>query len=158
MKLCHLRSVLTCLALWSGADAGACVRHYAPDMYEASQYKTALLAEVTGVHVVEYEEYRLAVLHSPPAKDEAAILEGPILPTSSTPYFELRAVTLETFRGRPRRVARYELGGCGVPRPDLYEKVLLFITRQRDVVVVPESDAEFTRWRTFAESLRSRQL
>ena len=122
------------------APSVACHR-IAPDRAHLAGYKAVFLGQVTGIHLLGYEN-ALA------GRPDGHIGGEPFNITDGSAPVEVSAVPSEVVRGNPGKSVQIRLVGCTAPLPALKERGLFFVNPEGDsAVTVWESDSEaFNFW------------
>lgn len=139
-------------------SASGCVAPLEPDIRPVEQLAAVFEAEVTGVRLTAYEEYRL---REDARKPDDRVVEGEVVeylyPTSSTPEFDAFVLVRRQFVGTSEKQRVLSLGGCGVDLPDLEQLGLFFVfadpTHGDFTVPVLDSDPDYSHWWAEAERL-----
>lgn len=151
--------VLLLAALLMTQPVGACGQRTLPTD-DFSQYATIFEGEVTGIHLTEYEQFKLRE-KSAVARDlsDDEELSKPMLVTSSTGEYAVFVAVERVISGSPAQVMRLQISGCMVGVPSLKDKGLFFVLPNERVAVAIYDDGRqdvmgdvFSQWKSKAES------
>jgi hypothetical protein len=122
------------------APSIACHR-ITPDRTSLDRYTAVFLGQVTGIHLVGYEN---AIAGRP----DGFIGGKPFNVADGSETVEVSAVPSKVARGNPDKSVQIRLVGCTAPLPALKERGLFFVNLGGDsAVTVWESDSKaFTFW------------
>jgi hypothetical protein len=125
--------LLLCLA-FIAFPASAC-RRPTPNANSLSSYSSIFIAEVVGIHLVDYE---------------SALLKKPNLISiaNNTPSFQTNLVIDEVLRGEVKSSsAKLTLGGCLVQVPELKQKGIFFVRQDgKTSVAILDNDPKYAYW------------
>ena len=101
---------------------------------DLDKYDQIFIAEVTGVHLVEYEKDRLKSLSQ--GKNQRWF-------TDLTQEQHLTILVTKIFSGEPARKLEVKVGGCGVVTPSPLMYGIFFVDKQKNQIIpIYENEGE----------------
>lgn len=122
-----LRLTAIILALAMAPPSWGCLAPSRPG--DDADYKTIILAEVVGVHLTEYAQFRVQEVY-----------DGNSWATDGSLAYEVDLITFETFKGSAGRTLSLRVpSGCAIPTAELNQFAIFYVRESGDALIIPQN-------------------
>ena len=128
-----MKSIIFAILCTIGSNASACMAKLMPDE-NFNKYSQIFIGEVTGIHLIDYEKKRLENLSKGGNQRWFSDITQP---------HDLTLVVTKNFIGKPDKLFKLRVDGCGVVIPNPRMLGIFFVDKEHDLVIpIYENEGE----------------